>query len=104
VVPADWVRASVTPDAPHVMPGRRNTALREDGYGFQWWIPYGAEDEFNAQGIYTQFIYVDPDKDLVVVKLSSNYHFKNDDTGFYHDAEIALYRKIVEQLTGNQPH
>ena len=101
VVPAEWVHASVTPDAPHVMPGKRNSALREDGYGFQWWIPYGAEDEFNAQGIYTQFIYIDPDKDLVLVKLSSNYHFKNDDKGFFHDAEIALYRKIVEQLKDN---
>lgn len=101
VVPSEWVHASVTPDAPHVMPGKRNTALREDGYGFQWWVPYGAADEFNAQGIYTQFIYVDPDKDLVLVKLSSNYHFKNDDTGFFHDAEIALYRKIVAQITGN---
>lgn len=101
VVPAEWVRASVTPDAPHVMPGRRSSASEEDGYGFQWWIPYGAEDEFNAQGIYTQFIYIDPDKDLVIVKLSSNYHFKNDDKGFFHDAEITLYRKIVQQITAN---
>jgi CubicO group peptidase (beta-lactamase class C family) len=73
LVPAQWVRASITPDAPHLMPGKRNSALREDGYGFQWWIPYGAEDEFNAQGIYGQFIYIDPDKEMVIVKLSSNY-------------------------------
>jgi len=101
VVPEEWVIASVTPDAPHVMPGKRNTALRKDGYGFQWWIPYGGQDEFNAQGIYGQFIYIDPDKDIVIVKLSSNYHFKNDDTGYFHDHEISLYRKIVEQLSTN---
>jgi hypothetical protein len=98
IVPEEWVRASVTPDAPHVMPGVRNTALRKDGYGFQWWIPYGRDDEFNAQGIYGQFIYIDPDKDMVIVKLSSNYHFKNDDTGYFHDHEIALYRKIADQV------
>jgi CubicO group peptidase (beta-lactamase class C family) len=98
VVPEEWVIASVTPDAPHLMPGPRNTALRKDGYGFQWWIPFGSEDEFNAQGIYGQFIYIDPDKDVVIVKLSSNYHFKNDDTGFFHDLEIAMYRKIVAQI------
>jgi len=98
IVPEDWVRASVTPDAPHVMPGQRSTALRKDGYGFQWWIPYGRQDEFNAQGIYGQFIYIDPDKDMVIVKLSSNYHFKNDKTGYFHDHEIALYRKIAEQF------
>lgn len=102
IVPESWVIASVTPDAPHLMPGKRNTAERKDGYGFQWWIPYGGDDEFNAQGIYGQFIYIDPDKDLVIVKLSSNYHFKNDNTGFFHDIEIAMYREIVNQIVINE--
>ena len=101
LVPEEWVIASITPDAPHLMPGVRETALRKDGYGFQWWIPYGREDEFNAQGIYGQFIYVDPDKDMVIVKLSSNYHFKNDKTGFFHDIEIAMFRKIVDDVDIN---
>ncbi|MFM8738716.1 MAG: serine hydrolase [Cytophagales bacterium] len=95
VVPEAWVRASVTPDAPHVMPGKRESSDLKDGYGFQWWIPYGAEDEFDAQGIYDQFIYVDPDKDIVIVKLSSNYHFKNDKGHLFHDLEIALFRAII---------
>jgi hypothetical protein len=98
IVPEAWVRASVTPDAPHLMPGDRTNALRKDGYGYQWWIPEGAEDEFNAQGIYSQFIYVDPDKDMVIVKLSSNYHFKNDRDGFYRGHEIELYRTIANML------
>lgn len=97
IVPSDWVRASVTPDAPHLMPGKRASAEHEEGYGFQWWIPYGGKDEFNAQGIYTQFIYVDPDMDMVIVKLSSNYHFKNDH-GLFHDMEMELYRKIASTL------
>jgi CubicO group peptidase (beta-lactamase class C family) len=99
VVPQDWVHASTTPDAPHLMPGKRDNAAERDGYGFQWWIPEGADDEFNAQGIYGQFIYIDPDKAIVIVKLSSNYHFKNDKNGFYHDLELALYRKIVNSLS-----
>ena len=99
LVPEEWVLASITPDAPHLMPGIRKTALRKDGYGYQWWIPYGSEDEFNAQGIYGQFIYADPDKNMVIVKLSSNYHFKKDKTGFFHDVEVALFRKIVEVLS-----
>ena len=96
LVPEAWVIASITPDAPHLMPGRRPNAKSKDGYGYQWWIPVGREDEFNAQGIYTQFIYIDPDKDMVIVKLSSNYHFKNDTTSYYHDHEIALYREIAK--------
>ena len=39
-----------------------------------------------------------PDKDVVIVKLSSNYHFKNDKTGFFHDIEIAMYRRIIEGI------
>jgi CubicO group peptidase (beta-lactamase class C family) len=98
IVPEQWVRASVTPDAPHVMPGKRDNAILADGYGFQWWIPFGAKDEFDAQGIYDQFIYVDPDKDLVIVKLSSNYHFKTDKKRIFHELEIALFRAIAEKV------
>ena len=65
--------------------------------GFQWWIPEGSKGEFDAQGIYDQFIYVDPHKDMVIVKLSSNYHYKKDRKRVFHDLEIALFRKIVEQ-------
>jgi CubicO group peptidase (beta-lactamase class C family) len=80
------------------MPGRRSSATSKDGYGFQWWIPYGSEDEFDAQGIYSQFIYVDPDKKMVIVKLSSNYHFKNDKTGYFHDHEMELYREVAKRF------
>lgn len=98
IIPEEWVIASITPDAPHLLPGVRENGLKKDGYGFQWWLPYGREDEFNAQGIYGQFIYVDPDKRMVIVKLSSNYHFKNDKTGFFKNHEIALYREIARKL------
>lgn len=97
IVPRDWVLASITPDAPHVMPGKRESAVLRDGYGFQWWIPEGSQGEFNAQGIYDQFIYIDPKTDMVIVKLSSNYHFKNDKKRLFHELEMAMFRKIVAQ-------
>ncbi len=97
IVPREWVLASITPDAPHVMPGKRANAALTDGYGFQWWIPEGSKGEFDAQGIYDQFIYIDPKSKIVIVKLSSNYHFKNDKKRIFHELEIALFRKIVEQ-------
>lgn len=98
IVPEEWVIASITPDAPHLMPGIRNNAKFKDGYGFQWWIPFGGDDEFNAQGIYGQFIYIDPDQKVVIVKLASNYHFKNDVNKLYHEIEIALFRSIIENM------
>ena len=90
VISAEWIESSTQP----YIDGR----WAGEDYGYQWWVPLGANDEFNAQGIYTQFIYIDPDKDMVIVKLSSNYHFKNDTTGYFHDHEIELYRTIAENL------
>ena len=60
IVPAEWVKASVTPDAPHLMPGENDLSTRGYGYGYQWWIPEGNEGEFMAQGVYNQNIYINP--------------------------------------------
>ena len=96
IVPEDWVVKSTRPLDPHVQP-RIEDGKEKDGYGYQWWIPYGADDEYDAQGIYDQFIYIDPDKDAVIVKLSSNYKFKNDKDRLYKNLSIALFREILER-------
>ena len=95
VVPEEWVLNSTRPLDPHVQP-RVSGGNKLDGYGYQWWIPYGANDEFNAQGIYDQFIYVDPDKDAVIVKLSSNHQFRTDYKRIYKQLSVALFREILE--------
>ncbi len=66
IIPADWVKASVTPDSPHLMAEKNGL-----GYGYQWWIPDGDMGEFSAIGVYNQFIYVNPEYDVVIVKLSA---------------------------------
>ena len=76
IVPKQWVVDSTRADAPHLVAGENNPASSSSfGYGYQWWLPLGAEDEFSAQGIYNQYIYVDPDQKLVIVKNSANYRF-----------------------------
>jgi len=98
IVPEAWVLQSIKPDAPHLMPGKRKSATREDGYGFQWWIPEGNEGEFYAIGIYSQYIYINPSKDLVIVLLSSNYHFKNDLKKIHKKIAFSLFRDIAGRL------
>ena len=96
VVPHQWVLDSTRADAPHLQPGENNPASSSaDGYGFQWWIPAGADDEFMAKGIYGQYIYVDPDQDLVIVKISANpdYTKREQRWGAKH---MALFRAISE--------
>lgn len=96
LVPAHWVKDSVTPDAPHLMPGRDNpNSSSSNGYGYQWWIPLDAEDEFLAQGIYHQYIYIDPDQNLVVVKTSANHRF-NERQHNWSAKHYAMFRAISD--------
>ena len=72
ILPASWVHDSTTPDADYLQPTRAgsNGALTRQGYAYQWWIPYGHEGAFNAEGIYGQSIYVNPTRRVVIVQTS----------------------------------
>jgi CubicO group peptidase (beta-lactamase class C family) len=95
LVPAEWVHASVTPDAPHLMPGKRASSDSAWGYGFQWWIP-DASGAYAAVGIYNQFVYVNPSLHLVIAKTSANhtYGLKDDEASDREDEHIAFFKAI----------
>tara|TARA_B100000959_G_scaffold68449_1_gene72499 strand:+ start:1946 stop:3148 length:1203 start_codon:yes stop_codon:yes gene_type:complete len=71
IVPSNWIQASITPDAAHLMPGENALSDYPLGYGYQWWIPDDSGD-FMAIGVYNQFIYVSPQNNVVAVQLSAN--------------------------------
>lgn len=99
IVPKQWVIDSTTADAPHLVAGENNPASSSSfGYGYQWWLPIGAEDEFSAQGIYNQYIYVDPDQKLVIVKNSANYRF-TDKSLNWTVKHYAMFRAISEHFS-----
>ncbi|MEE8399360.1 MAG: serine hydrolase [Desulfobacterales bacterium] len=78
LVSASWIKASVTPDAPHLMPGRDNPASDWPmGYGYQWWIPENPQGDYSAIGIYGQFIYVHPAHNVVIAKTSAYVDYNN---------------------------
>jgi CubicO group peptidase (beta-lactamase class C family) len=97
IIPEDWVRASVTPDAPHLMPGPKPGTSNEMGYGYQWWIPAEPHGDFMALGVYGQAIYVDPSRRLVIVKNSVDPDFQKND---FENEQIALalWRAIAADL------
>jgi len=74
LVPKGWVAESIRADAPHLQPGKVIVGghVFPFGYGYQWWIPDGSAGEFSAIGVYNQFVYVDPSRGIVIVKLSAN--------------------------------
>ncbi len=100
IVPAAWVQASITPDAPHLTPEAKANDPFPVGYGYQWWIPAGDEGEFSAIGVYNQFIYVNPTHNLVIVKLSanSNYATSQDEEAYREIETFELFRAIAEVL------
>ena len=99
IVPADWVQASITPDAPHLMPGDNPQSDWPIGYGQQWWIPEGDVGEFMAIGVYNQFIYGAPESNTVIVKLSANSAYGTpDDLDASSEFEsLELFRAITTQ-------
>ena len=97
VVPVAWTRASVTPDAPHLQPGnpRSSEVL---GYGYQWWIPPQSDGDYLAIGVYGQFVYVDPKRQIVIAKTSAYPAYTKD--GPEKELEtIALFRAIAKALS-----
>ena len=61
IVSEAWIEQSTRPSHPE--------DNRRGGYGLQWWT-MGGSDAFSAIGLQGQYIYIDPDTETVVVKLS----------------------------------
>ncbi len=97
VVPEAWVRSSVTPDAPHLMPGKRDNSSWVLGYGYQWWIPENPDGDFLAIGIYGQAIYIYPKYNIVIARTSA-YTDYNKDGDDMEIESIEVYRAIAKGM------
>lgn len=99
IVPESWVKDSITPDGPHLTPGNNPLSDYPLGYGYQWWVPGGDKGEFMAIGVYNQMIYVAPESNMVIVKLSANSSYGTDeDTDMASELEtIEFFRAIANK-------
>lgn len=100
ILSKSWVHASITPDAPHLTPEAKAGDVFPVGYGYQWWIPASQQGEFSAIGIYNQFVYVNPTRNVVIVKLSafSGYAMGLDEWAYREMPTLALLRTIAEHV------
>lgn len=79
ILDEDWVRRSTTVDA------RDGAAVY---YQYQWWLP-SREGDFYAAGLHGQYIYVNPAKELIIVRLGRR------------DGDVnwpAAFRELARQL------
>jgi len=98
IVPADWVAASVRPEAPHLQPGDNPASSWTFGYGYKWWIPQDPQGDFLAIGVWGQYIYIDPAREIIIVKTSVDPDFDHRD----HES-VAAFRAIANSVAGNGP-
>ena len=98
IIPREWVQASRTPDAPHLIPGPNRASTSEFGYGYQWWIPPEPDGDFLGIGIYNQYIYIYPRYRVVIAK-SSAYPAYDNDGDERTMQSIAAFRAIAAQVS-----
>lgn len=85
LVPQDWIAQSIRPQAP-------GGAL----YGYQWWVPEGAEPgEVIARGVYGQYIYIHQGKGVVVAMNAADRKFRQ---AGVNDGNVAMFRAIAAAL------
>ena len=101
VVPGNWVKASVTPDAPHLQPGENPASFWVLGYGYQWWLPQKPEGDFIAIGAAGQYIYVHPGHNLVIGKTSAYGDYKIDGKDKILQT-IEMFRAIVKSMANGE--
>lgn len=94
IIPADWVQESVIPSEDHLQGPAMYGPEWDIGYQYQWWVPEGNEGEFTAIGIWGQYIYINPERNIIIVKTSVDPLFDS------HDIEtIAMFRGIGAAIT-----
>ncbi|WP_192823411.1 serine hydrolase [Rufibacter sp. LB8] len=79
LLPVSWVKESTTPDT---------TQGGADYYKYQWWLASKGND-YLAEGILNQYIYINLAQKLVMVKLSKGYGVWN---------KWTFFRDIAQQL------
>ena len=97
LVPADWVAASVRCDEPYLHSGAVEVGGLKFGigYGYQWWIPQGDRGEFTGIGIYNQFVYVDPSRNLTIVKQTANPVYGSPDDDHMSELETIEFLRAI---------
>ncbi len=93
LIPADWEKASHTPDSPHI-----SGSDKVFGYGYQWWLgPNAREGEFLAIGVYGQYIYINQPEGVVIVKNSADLDFMDERNSMWET--VSFFRAITNSLS-----
>lgn len=95
LLPADWVHEATKRPEPWLTAGH---GYPERGYGYHWWVPKNPDQEFFANGVWGQSIFVDEKTHTVIVKTSVDPDFKANTAEM-----IAFMRGVVKGMAASAP-
>ena len=95
ILTKEWVRDSMDVSAAYSRPGANQDVYNAIGYGYQWWVPEGDRGEFMAIGVYGQWMYADPSRQIIIVKTSADPDFMSKDYELKH---VEFFRAIAGGL------
>ena len=95
LLPRDWIRDSLDISADYSKPGANNDGYNAIGYGYQWWVPEGDQGEFMAIGVYGQFLYVNPEQNVIIFKVNADPDIMAE---HYELKHVEFFRAIADGL------
>ena len=95
ILDKQWVKDSLDISEAYSKPGANHDAYNAIGYGYQWWVPEGNQGEFMAIGVYGQWIYVNPSKQIIIVKTSADPNFMEKGYELKH---VAFFRAVANEI------
>lgn len=95
ILTKEWVRDSMDVSVAYSRPGANQDVYNAIGYGYQWWVPEGDRGEFMAIGVYGQWMYADPSRQIIIVKTSADPDFMSQDYELKH---VEFFRAIAGGL------
>ena len=96
ILPREWVKDSMDISAKYSRPGSNYDAYNAIGYGYQWWVPEGDQGEFMAIGVYGQWIYVNPSRQVIIVKASADPDFMSKGYELKH---VEFFRAVTDGIS-----
>ncbi len=96
ILTKEWIKDSMDVSARYSKPGANNDPDNAIGYGYQWWVPQGDQGEFMAIGVYGQWIYVNPSKQVIIVKVSADPDFMAEGYELKH---VEFFRAVADGIS-----
>ena len=96
IISKQWIKDSISTNETYLKAPLDGKPYSELGYGYQWWIPEGRENEFMAIGVFGQWIYINPVRKVIIVKTGADSKFEDDDK---EKKTVAFFREIVTAVS-----